>query len=232
MDLGFSEKEAKLYLLCLKAGTTTANRLIELSGFPRGTAYNVLEKLKSKGMISSFINNKTTNFRANDPEIIIKNFDELKINAQKIIPKLKDIREKIGAKVKIEVFEGTGGVRKVLDEILENAKSYIIVGNEEKAEKILHHLSENFKTKRLEKKIKIKNLLEESETARKLKDNRYSEVRHLSSLNDTEVFLMLYNHVVVRIILDESITTIRVTSEKYAKDQRITFEKLWALGKK
>jgi len=37
LDYGLSEKEAKIYLVCLETGEATANRVSELSNYPRST---------------------------------------------------------------------------------------------------------------------------------------------------------------------------------------------------
>lgn len=231
INYGLSEKEVRLYLLCLKAGETTANRLIELSGLARGTAYDILGRLKSRGLISSFVRVKTTYFQANDPNILIKALEEKKTNIQRIIPKLKKIHKLLSKKLIIEVFEGIVGVRKILDDILDNCKEVIIMGNEKYARELMAHHPENFRVRRLEKKIKIKNLLEESETARILKDDRYSKVKHLQQLKDSKEVLIIYNNVTVHIIMEEPITTIKIISKEYTGTQKLMFDNLWRIAK-
>ena len=232
INLGLSKKEARLYLLCLKVGETSANRLIELSGFPRGTVYNILEKLKSNGIITSFIANKTTHFIANDPDIFLKNLEERKTEAEKIIPMIRSVKNKIDKKMLIEIFEGLGGVKKLLDDVIKNAKECIIMGNEQKANEVILHHPLNFKSQRLENKIKIKNLIDNSEASRELKDDKFTEVRHLKNLLDTEVLMILYNDIVARVILTEPITIIKINSKQYSKDQRILFDLLWEQAEK
>ena len=169
VGIGLSEKEAKLYLLCLKIGETSANRIIELIHFPRGTVYNILEKLGSLGLVSSFIVNKTTHFIANDPEILVKNLEEKRHKAKNLIPKLRREQNKIEKKVRIATFEGIGGIKNILDNIIENEKSCAIMTNEAKATEILDHHPLNFKSRRIKKGIKIRNLLEISNVSKKTK---------------------------------------------------------------
>ena len=232
ISLGLSGKESKLYLLCLKTGETSANRLIELSGFPRGTVYNVLEKLKSNGLITSFVVNKTTHFIANDPDIFLKNLEERKIEIKKLIPILRGVKNKINRKVLIETYEGLGGIKKILDDVIENARECVVMGNEQKANEVIMHHPLNFKSRRLENKIKIKNLIDDSPASRELKNDEFTEVRHLKNLLDTEVLMILYNDIVARVILTEPITIIKINSRQYSKDQRILFDVLWDQAKK
>lgn len=232
INLGLSEKEARLYLMCLKIGETSANRIIELSRLPRGTVYNILERLKSNGLVSSFVVNKTTHFIANDPDILLKNLEEKGIEAKKLIPRLKGIRNKIDKKILIETSEGLGGVKKLLDDIIENAKECVVMGNEQRANEIILHYPLNFKSRRIEKKIRIKNLIDDSSPSRELKNDKFTEVRHLKNLVDTEVLMILYNDIVARIILTEPIAIIKISSKQYSKDQRILFDILWNQAKK
>ena len=231
MEYGLSEKEAKLYLFCLKTGEATANRLIELSGLPRGTVYDILEKLKVKGLISSLIKEKTMYFRANDPDVLLKTLEEKKTSIKKVIPQLKSIQKSINQKLKIEVFEGLAGVRKILDDILDNCKEVIIMGNEQYARQIILHHPENFRVKRIEKKIKIKNLLEESKIARSLKNDKYSKVKHIEELKDSKEVLIIYNNTTVHMVMEEPTTIIKITSEEYTNTQRLMFENLWKTAK-
>lgn len=232
INYGLSEKEAKLYLLCLKTGETTANRLIELSQLPRGTAYDVLDRLKARGLVSSIIRDKTTFFSANDPDVLIKELEEKKSNIQRIIPRLKNITNTISKAVNIEVFEGLTGVRKLIDDILSNCREVIVMANEKSAREMIKHHPENFRQKRLERKIKIKNLVEESKVARQLKEDKYSEVRHIKELNEAREVLIIYNDVTAYIMMEDPVTTIKITSKEYTQTQRMLFENLWNKAKK
>ena len=62
---------------------------------------------------------------------------------------------------------------------------------------------------------------------KKLKNDKYTEVRRLKILENIESLLILYNNVVVHVILGEPLTTIKITSRKYFKDQMIIFDSLW-----
>lgn len=232
INYGLSEKEAKVYLLLLKSGETTANRLIEISGMPRGTIYDVLERLKLRGLVSSFLKNKAAHFAANDLEVLIKDLDEKKIFLEKALPKIRKLKNTVSKSPTIEVFEGFSAIRKVLDDILDNCREVIIMGDEMSAREVAKHLPENFKVRRIEKKIHIKNLLEDSSVSRKLKNNRYSEVRYLKELGDSKAAIIIYNDTTVHMIMDEPVTIIRIVSSIHAKMQKIMFENIWKSAKK
>ncbi len=232
IDYGLSEKEAKIYVLCIKTGEVTANRLIELSRIPRGTVYDLLERLRIRGLITSVIKNKTTVFSANDPGVLAKNLEEKKTNIERVIPRLRMLNQTITKPITLEVFEGFVGIKKIVDDILNTCNELLIMANEKNARDILKHHPENFRIKRLERKIKIKNILEESEIARQLKEDNYSQVRHIKVLKDSKEVLIIYNTVTAHMLMGDPITTIKITSQEYTKTQRILFENLWKRAKK
>ena len=122
IKLGLAEKEASVYLVCLKVGEATANRISELSHLPRSTTYDVLEKLKNLGLISTYKKDSKTYFRANPPESLKAMLDEKQDILNKILPGLANLQNQISDKPYAEVFQGKNALLKIFDEILDNEK--------------------------------------------------------------------------------------------------------------
>ncbi|MBX7143300.1 MAG: helix-turn-helix domain-containing protein [Oligoflexia bacterium] len=59
-EIGFSEKETKVYLLLAEAGKSTVQLLARRAGMPRTTAYSVLENLQQRGLVSAEHKHGTT----------------------------------------------------------------------------------------------------------------------------------------------------------------------------
>ncbi len=49
-SLGLSEAEARVYLALLETGSTLAGPIIKKTGLHRGTTYQILQRLKEKGL--------------------------------------------------------------------------------------------------------------------------------------------------------------------------------------
>lgn len=49
--IGFPEKEARVYLACLEAGTASVAAVAEIAGVKRPTAYVMLKALAEKGLV-------------------------------------------------------------------------------------------------------------------------------------------------------------------------------------
>ncbi len=227
IQYGLSEKEAETYISCLKIGQATANRIAELMNLPRSTIYDILERLKSIGLITTTIIDNKTNFIASSPEILITSLNEKKNIVEKVLPELKEIQNKVGERPIAEVFQGKIAIIKLLDEILDNAKTLKVLGSQGNAlEKIGYH-PDKFRIKRLEKKIKIRQILEISKESKLIKNDKFTQVRFLKSLNDSKEAIFIFKNHVYHIILQYEISAIKIKSIDHAKAMEIIFDELW-----
>lgn len=69
--LGFSEYEARAYLVLLQAGASTAYEVSKMTGMHRANAYNVLESLAGKKVVQP-ISQDPIRFIAVDPELFLQ----------------------------------------------------------------------------------------------------------------------------------------------------------------
>ncbi len=231
-EYGLSEKEARLFLICLKTGEATANRLSELMDLPRSTVYDILQKLINQGLVSTILKGSKTNYIANNPQVLLKSLDDKRYKIKRILPNLINIQNQIHDKPIAEIYEGRKGIIFSLDSILNNAKSIKLVGSRENAIRVIEYHPDNFIAKRIEKKIPIKQILEESPEARKLKSLKFSEVRYLDSIKNSKNVIFIYGDTVVNLILGAELSVIRIQSKEYAQSQEILFDELWKLAKK
>lgn len=68
-QLGFSEYEAKCYLALFERSSLSVNEIAKLSGIPRPSAYDVLDKLTAKGLVS-ITSGKTKRFAVSNPRLL------------------------------------------------------------------------------------------------------------------------------------------------------------------
>jgi len=121
-QLGLSEAEAKVYLALLELGSTLAGAVIKKTGLHRGTTYQILQRLKEKGLVSSIIKGKKQYFQAAEPERLMDVLKEKQQSLQEILPNLKAKSEASKEKQEIAVYYGTKGIRSVLDKMLEELR--------------------------------------------------------------------------------------------------------------
>lgn len=130
--LGLSSKEAKVYLAALELGQASAAGIAAHSGINRATAYVILEELRKKGLVSTFLKGKKTYFAAEPPERLSylfetekKRLEENFANLNKMLPDLDKLYESRGERPKIRFFEGSEGINSLREDILKTKTKFL-----------------------------------------------------------------------------------------------------------
>ena len=123
-QLGFSEKEVKVYRVLLEKGESGAGDIIKKSGLKRGITYAVLYNLSDKGLVRTYEKHGKTYFQVESPlrimEMVEKKKQELsaiEINMKQVVPQLVSQYKLALGKPTIQYFEGEEGLLKVFDDI-------------------------------------------------------------------------------------------------------------------
>jgi len=118
-ELGLSQAESKVYLALLETGSTLAGLIIKKTGLHRGTTYQIIQRLKEKGLVSSIIKGKKQYFSPVHPERLMDVLKERQEKLRQILPILKSRLEESKEKQEVTVYYGLKGIRSVLDTMLE-----------------------------------------------------------------------------------------------------------------
>lgn len=117
-QLGLSDKEAKLYLAVLELGEANIQQIAQKSGVKRTTAYDVINSLKEKRLLTEITKNKKSLFSAEDPRKLEGQLDEKKETLKKILPELLSITNLLDKKPTIKFYEGNEGIKEVYKDTL------------------------------------------------------------------------------------------------------------------
>lgn len=113
-SLGFSEKEASVYLALLRRGATSAYVVAVASGLKRPTTYVILDELVRRGAAILVPRTKKKLYRAVPPENILEKAQQRLARVEEALPKIKAL-EKVGTeKPQVLFFEGVGGTKEAL----------------------------------------------------------------------------------------------------------------------
>ncbi len=118
-EFGLSDAEARIYLALLETGPTLAGPIIKKTGLHRGTAYQVLQRLKEKGLVSSVIKGKKQYFEPVEPERLLDVLKEKEEQLQEILPSLNAKLKASKEQQEVKVYYGIKGIRSAMDKILE-----------------------------------------------------------------------------------------------------------------
>lgn len=125
-QLGFTEKEAQVYLALLQIGTNAVTVIARKANQTRTTTYAVLESLRKKGFVHYFEKNKSRYYSAERPEIILTLLDrkirETNIQRKKmenLMPEFRALIDQSSIIPQVHYFEGLDGIKKIYQDTLQ-----------------------------------------------------------------------------------------------------------------
>ncbi len=121
-DVGFSERESRVYLALLELGSTTTGPLVKKSGVPNSKVYEILESLQKKGLVSWIVKGKTKYFQGVEPKKILGLFREKEREIEKCIPFLESKRLEAKERSSVELFECVPAIRNMFITMISDAR--------------------------------------------------------------------------------------------------------------
>jgi predicted transcriptional regulator len=126
-ELGFTEREIKVYLALLELGLTKAGKISAKTKLQHSKVYETLDKLVEKGLVSFIVISKTKHFQAADPKEILNILDERKRRFKDILEELELKQKYAESKQVAIVHEGFNAFKALFNRIaddLQPGKSY------------------------------------------------------------------------------------------------------------
>ncbi|MBU1849960.1 MAG: hypothetical protein KKH40_04505, partial [Nanoarchaeota archaeon] len=134
-NIGLSKGEIKVYEAILDIGTSTINKIQEITVIERRNIYDIINKLIHKGLISYTVEKGKKTYRCTHPNKILSYLEEKKNNIEKEEENIRKELPKIIEKFKLskpaisaQTFIGKEGIKAIFEEILNYKKSYFIGG--------------------------------------------------------------------------------------------------------
>ena len=156
-ELGFSEKEAGVYLALLELGSSVASDIAKKAGINRSTAYIIIESLLKRGLVTVIERRGVKLYSSTSPDQLIRHLEEtakqysgLVAAAKKILPDLESVRKAQKEKKeesfrpKVQLFEGKKGIRTVYEDTLSSLESIRVHASKREALKTFPVSPEQF----------------------------------------------------------------------------------------
>ena len=158
---GLPQKEVKVYVALLELGEATVLRLAGLTAINRTTLYDILESLLKKGIVGTSVKEKVKYFYPAKPEVLIDITKKKQQAIESVLPLLKEKMGLVGARPKVQFYEGAKGIDAVHQDVL-SAKSIQAYGSFAIINKAAKYQSLDFRKKRLKLKIPMTAITDES----------------------------------------------------------------------
>jgi sugar-specific transcriptional regulator TrmB len=226
--LGLENKEIKVYLALLKLGKCTVEKIKNETRIERTHIYKILERLQDKNFATSLIENRTKHFIATEPDKLLQGLKNTGEELKGIIPQLTALPSiKPKEEIKITVYRGKDGLKRLGEELLSTTKEYLVMGEQGRLQEVLPIYSEQFMKKLEEKGVKEKVL---AKKGMKVIKSTNTSIRYVSKEFNFPTSTVMYNNNVVIVIWSEPLA-IRIESDEVAESYRSQFNALWNISK-
>jgi HTH-type transcriptional regulator, sugar sensing transcriptional regulator len=240
--LGFSTKEADVYLALLELGSAIVSDVAKRSGINRSTAYILLESLVEKGFVSISEKNNVKLFSVTPPERLIqylqdavKKQTELVGLAHNLLPELKSLYVGIGPKPRVQFFEGTEGLKTAYEDTLsakETIRAYASIENMHKA---LPGYFPEYYNRRAKQNIAIRAIFPDTPEAKeRIKHNKTEARESLLVPSDKYAFspeINIYDNKIIFMSWVEKFALV-IESQELADALKKVFELSWVEAKR
>ena len=116
----FTEKEARIYLTCLKLKSANIWTISRVSEEKRSTVYSVIKELKNKWYINEIWKNKIACYSAVSPENILAKLEDSTSNFKEMIPLFTMFTDNPWYAPKVQFFEGIDWLEQIYDDTLQS----------------------------------------------------------------------------------------------------------------
>lgn len=183
--IGFSYKEATVYLAALELGPQPASIIAHQAHINRSTTYVILKNLMNKGVVSTFTKNDIKYFNALEPAALLQYIQR---NTQELAKFKKQIEDNIGAfkelinplseRPKVRFFEGLSGIKTVYEDTLDcGAPIFAFESIDAMPEEVKAYIFNDYIPKRVKQKIPAKSIVIDSQQGRQFKKEDKKSMR-------------------------------------------------------
>ena len=235
-ELGFSEREIKVYLALLKLGQTKVGPIATKTRLQHSKIYPTLEKLIDRGLVSFVIKGKTKYFQAHDPKLILNILKEKEQKVIEILPKLQQMKEFSKEQQIATVYEGYNAIKSMFDMIVDsldkNSYYYVFAFKEEYLSlELASRFLRNIHMRLSEKGIDDR-LIAHKSIKKEFKKN-YADIKNIklkfANLN-LPLGLMIIDNKVINWVWGERPTAVEITSTQIAQLYKKFFLEIWNIS--
>jgi len=232
--VGFSDREAKLYLQGLNIGHAPASTYADKSGYNRITTYNTLEDLVRRGYFTKVKKVRSQWYAPVSPEYVSV---EAQKNAQALERSLPELKSLMGGKYRkprVRFFEGLEGIKRVYADTLTAESELLNIANGEVLRRHWPSYDEEYVAERVRRGIHLRGIAPDDpvdtrvhgEDAENLREIRLIPAEEFDFTNEVTI----YDHKVAIASYGEDeqdMFGVIIESPEAAKTQKQIFEMAW-----
>ncbi len=236
-ELGFTEREQKVYIALLEIGLTTVGPIAMKTKLQHSKVYETLDKLQEKGLVSYIIQSKTKHYQPSEPKEILNIIEDRKRRFLDIIEELELKKKYSQSKQVAIVYEGFKSFKALFNKIeqeLKKGDSYwaFAFKNEyytPSASLFLKKFHERLALNKIDDRV-IGHTSVRKAIKSTFQGNKNIKMRFTG--NSTPLGVIIIHNKVINLVWGERPTAIEITSEHIYGQYIDFFASEWAKGKK
>lgn len=236
-DLGFTQRETKVYLALLDLGETKMGPLAAKTRLQSSKIYQTLEKLIDKGLVTFVLKSKIKYFQAQDPLEILNILKEKEQAFTEVLAELQQRKKFPQERQVAKVYEGYKGIKSLYNSLIDSvdSKSYYYVFAF-RAEYDISALASRFLRDihfRLNEKKVDDRIIGHGSVKQKIIKN-YGDIKRIKLRFTSHMFpqgLVIVNDRVINLRWGERPTAVEIISSQIAQQYKAFFLEMWKQAK-
>lgn len=226
--IGLKKGEICVYLDLVMAGGSSVMDISKRTKIHRSNTYDLLEKLKEKGIVDEAIINEKKFYYPIEPEDLLDYHKQKEKELEKVIPLINKIKTIPLSERKISLSEGLNSFKNILNHLLDLKQPLYIYNLPKESAEILRGFFEEFNRRRIKRKILLQIIFESKATSLIKKINKIdlTYARYLPIENKKTTTIICGDKTIIA-IWETPITTIIITNDLIAKSHKEIFNKMW-----
>ena len=223
--IGLSGNEIKVYLTLTDQGSMKAGRIAKIAHMDRSSAYNAIQMLLDKGLVSYVLIGKIKWFQATGPQRILEYLKEQQDDVMAVLPELQERHKRKKIEGQVRLFKG---VKSVFLDILRTGKPNYVFGSEGQFSERMPEFAYQFDRMKKEKGIRTQLILRKG---RKEIDSKTSDHKYLPNLAESPAVTNIYGDKIAIIVWTDEPEGIIIENAAAAKAYKSYFDFMWKHGK-
>ncbi|MEK7583459.1 MAG: helix-turn-helix domain-containing protein [Patescibacteria group bacterium] len=241
LEMGFSQKEASVYMALLALGKGTVSEITRKAGINRTTGYDILNDLVQKRLVSVSGKEPKQEYLAESPDKVIE-YLELELEqkqknlkeAKALIPQLKSIHT-VAGRPKVRFYEGKQGLIEVYEDTLTSTETIRAYATVDDMHRALPGYFPKYYKRRAGKGIHIRAIIPATPIGRERASKDKDESRETALVPADKYYfspeINIYDNKVMIASWREQLGIV-IESAEIADAMKKTFELAWAEAKR
>ncbi len=234
LQLGFSEKEAQVYITLFKRGALAISTLAKITGLKRTSLYDIVNGLLQKKYVIPIKQGMHTFYAVDDiQKIVLDQKDKITL-AESFVALLKENAVSTDG-LQVNYYRGKEAYNEMYDDILRQRPAEILgtMNMDDFLSAIDPLHEEQWTSARVKNKINARLILQSTQLAKAMKKEDKKLLREIKLITDKQFFFnancLMYSEYITYFSAQGGIVGIRIHHPEFYRMQKQLFEMVWSL---